>query len=105
MIIRPQANIQRFTAAHHPGFEYLGTVQREMQIGALARTSEGTYVQVNGSFVERLDTAEVKAALSAAGVRPASAANPALPPTVIVRRKRRVIEAPESPGDKRCVTP
>jgi len=89
MIIRPNANIQRFTAAYHQGFEYLGTVQRELQIGALARTPDGAYVQVNGSFVEPLDTAEVEAALVLAGVRPAQ---PVAPPTVIIRRKRRILE-------------
>lgn len=105
MVIRLRANVLRFTAQHHPGLNYLGTVQRDLQIGALARRADGSYVQVNGSFIEPLDTTEVEAALSIAGARPALAGPvvargfTAPTPTVIVRRKRRMVETSVPSGE------
>jgi hypothetical protein len=50
-------------ALSRTGLELLGTVQRGLQIGALARTSTGNYVQVNGDIIQSLNTAQVERAL------------------------------------------
>ncbi len=47
------------------GFEMLGTVQRGMEVGALARTSAGLLVQVNAGAVRALDQRKALAALDA----------------------------------------
>ena len=44
------------------GFEMLGTVQRGMEIGALARTQAGLLVQVNAGAVRALDQRKAQAA-------------------------------------------
>lgn len=41
----------------------LGTVQRGMQIGALALLRDGTYAQVNGDVVEALNASRVRHAM------------------------------------------
>ena len=47
------------------GFEMLGTVQRGMEVGALARTQAGLLVQVNAGAVRALDQRKAQAALDA----------------------------------------
>ncbi len=47
------------------GFEMLGTVQRGVEVGALARTSAGLLVQVNAGAVRALDQRKALAALDA----------------------------------------
>lgn len=47
------------------GFEMLGTVQRGMEVGALARTPAGLLVQVNAGAVRALDQRKALAALDA----------------------------------------
>ena len=42
-----------------PGMDMLGTVQRGMEIGALARTRAGMLVQVNAGAVRSLDQRKV----------------------------------------------
>ena len=44
------------------GFEMLGTVQRGMEVGALARTPAGLLVQVNAGAVRALDQRKAQAA-------------------------------------------
>ncbi|MEO5672578.1 MAG: hypothetical protein ABIR26_17980 [Ramlibacter sp.] len=51
------------------GFEYLGTIRRGMEIGALARDESGGYWQVNGDIRRVLNTSRVTALLRAAGGR------------------------------------
>ena len=46
------------------GFEMLGTVQRGMEVGALARTQAGLLVQVNAGAVRSLDQRKALAALN-----------------------------------------
>lgn len=41
----------------------LGTIQCGQEIGALARTPDGSYLQLNGSVIRTLNTALIKAAL------------------------------------------
>lgn len=45
------------------GFEVLGTVQRGMEVGALARTQAGLLVQVNAGAVRALDQRKAQAAI------------------------------------------
>lgn len=52
----------------HPlaGWEMLGTVQRGMEIGALARSPAGVLAQINAGAVRSLDQRKALAALEAA---------------------------------------
>ena len=63
MIIRSNFSQRPFTLVEHAGFQYLTVIQNGFQIGALALTSEGRYVQVNGVFVQFLSTQKVQHAL------------------------------------------
>ena len=47
-----------------PGMQMLGTVQRGMEVGALARTQAGLLVQVNAGAVRSLDQRKALAALN-----------------------------------------
>lgn len=63
LIIKRHWNIRSFLAVEHEGYRYFGVVQNGMQIGALALTQGGKYVQVNGSVVQPLDVHQVYCAL------------------------------------------
>ena len=117
--IQLDTNVSVFTMAVHPGYQYLGRIQRGLEVGALALTPQGTYVQVNGSIVTPLNASRVTSSLrkllgrrggSMPGVCPAgevegdaaqieesytAPAAPATPVTVIVRRKKRTLVRPE----------
>lgn len=86
-------------AYEREGMQMLGTVQRGMQIGALARLADGSYAQVNGDVVEPLNKSRVEFALrtTATGAQPgapiANASRPS-PSTVVVIKKRRRIVLP-----------
>ena len=101
-------NFSMFTMGVHPGFQYIGRVQRGMEVGALALTPEGAYVQVNGSIVTPLNTSKVLATLrklpghgrlpqpgsAALGLEdylPQVPAQPPAPVPVIVKRKKRTL--------------
>ncbi|MES2972678.1 MAG: hypothetical protein V4757_03680 [Pseudomonadota bacterium] len=111
--IKLDTNFSMFTVAVHPGFQYLGRIQRGMEVGALALTPQGEYVQVNGSVVTPLNTSRVLSTLrklqgrhgALAVPRPDVAAvedempftPPPAPPAavpVIVRRKKRIAVMP-----------
>ena len=49
-----------------PGWEMLGTVQRGMEIGALARLPSGILAQINAGAVRSLDQRKARAALAPA---------------------------------------
>ncbi len=79
-------------------YRLLGTVQDGMQIGALAQTQSGGYVQLNGDIVRELNTSRVEHALDRAtgasrngfrGVVAAPAA-PAVKTTVVIKKRRRI---------------
>lgn len=90
----------------HAGFVYLGIVKAGQEFGALARAPDGRFWQVNGDILKVLDSRTVKQALreasgqAHAGVPDAAAtradpqgykparARAAMPPTVIVTRRR-----------------
>lgn len=81
-------------AQPRPDATMLGTVQRGMQIGALALLADGTYAQVNGDIVEVLNASRVRHAMrsqhgAAPPPRPASAA-----PVVVTIKKRRRLAGP-----------
>jgi hypothetical protein len=116
--IQLDINVGMFTMAVHPGYQYLGRIQRGLEVGALALTPQGTYVQVNGSIVTPLNASRVTSSLrklmgrrgaSLPGVRPAgevagdlaeaeetytAPAAPSAPVTVIVRKKKRTLVMP-----------
>lgn len=113
--IKLDTNFSMFTVAVHPGFQYLGRVQRGMEVGALALTPQGEYVQVNGSIVTPLNSSKVLATLRKLhggravlpqprpGRAPAGGAEeqsplatPAPPASVpvIVRKKKRIAVMP-----------
>jgi hypothetical protein len=81
-------------------YRVIGTVHRGMEFGFLAIARDGCYLQVNGSVVQRLNRADVDAALYSAEhlcvARPVQApapAHPAGPVTVIHKKKRTHAEA------------
>lgn len=81
-------------------FEYLGTIRRGMEIGALACDEAGVYWQINGDIQKVLNKSRVTALLRALGVRRDSAETPAQPkavdrpPVVVVIKPRRRVIAP-----------
>jgi hypothetical protein len=79
---------------------FLGTVQRGMQIGALASLADGGYAQVNGDIVEPLNKSRIEHALRAAtGTRRGEPlVNVRRPSTAVVtvKKKRRIV--PPGPG-------
>ncbi|RYX89875.1 MAG: hypothetical protein EOO28_31320 [Comamonadaceae bacterium] len=110
LTISLDTNVSMFTMAVHPGYQYIGRIQRGMEVGALALTPEGDYVQVNGSIVTPLNASRISSSLRklqgrygpiAALKGPAAAAATAMaefempaaaapkaPVTVIVKKKR-----------------
>lgn len=93
----------RFTYARSQddSLRLLGSVRRGMQMGALAITADGTYVQVVGDFTIPLNTGQIsKAIAKARGFQPRepypvqrTIARPAPPPVVIVKRRRVPVAA------------
>jgi hypothetical protein len=65
MVVRLGPSWTRF-AQPDERLSYLGTVAEEASIGALARTENGDYVQVNGDWSRLLDPSEVRSALQRA---------------------------------------
>jgi len=97
MIVRMTVSMRPFLMVEHEGFRYLGVIQNGFQIGALARTPDGRYVQVNGAFVQSLNLHKVQRALMFAEKHHARYAIPEhrpkpeqVAPVVRVRRRRRV---------------
>lgn len=84
---------RRYMPRAPAGAELIGVVERGMQIGALARLPDGSFVQVNGDVVQPLNRSQVENALrTARPVRrstghPSSSVAPA-PPVVIIKRRR-----------------
>lgn len=52
----------------HPlaGWEMIGTVQRDLEIGALGLSRAGLYAQINAGVVRTLDQRKIKAAVDGA---------------------------------------
>ena len=90
----------RFTYARPEGspFRLLGSVARNAQVGALAETADGQFLQVNGDHVTPLSNGQLRRAVDAlrraAPRRPIRReAHPAPPTVVTVKRRRRVLES------------
>lgn len=72
----------------------LGSVRRGQQVGALAKTDAGEFVQVVGDFIIPLNKRKIESALARAGsappmdYAPRTAPKPAAPPVIIVKRRR-----------------
>jgi hypothetical protein len=84
---------RRYVPRAPAGAELLGVVERGMQIGALARLADGSFVQVNGDVMQPLNRSQVESALRTARParanlgRPSSSLAPASPVVTIKRRR------------------
>lgn len=87
--ITPGRGWTRFTYAR-VDMALLGVVQIGLQIGALAQLPGGEYAQVNGDFIELLDSAQVVAALQRAGLPARTAPAASRPATVTIKKRRHV---------------
>jgi hypothetical protein len=98
----------RFTYPRSPvdGLRLLGSIARGLQIGALAQTPDGRYVQVNGDHVTALSDAQVRRALrlveAAQPREPKPPERPGRGVVVTIKRRRLVTPptaaAPEAPS-------
>jgi hypothetical protein len=99
----------KYTYERPPGdaLKLLGSVRKGMQVGALAMTEEGQYVQVVGDHLTPLNTKMIAKALANAPKEPAAydpdfsreaplrlAPRKDTPPPVVVVKKRRVAVMP-----------
>ena len=64
LIVTPGGPWRLYQHTVPPGMQMLGTVQRGLEIGALARTQAGHLVQVNAGAVRLLDQRKAEAALA-----------------------------------------
>lgn len=95
LFIKRHLSIRPFVSVGHDGYHYLGVVQNGMQIGALALTRAGKYVQVNGSVVQPLDVHQVYRALSRFPIDSDESNNSdqsARQPVVTYRKRRRIVQ-------------
>ncbi|MBU1361497.1 MAG: hypothetical protein KKC85_02765 [Gammaproteobacteria bacterium] len=85
--------------------ELLGTVQRGMQIGALAKLPDNTYVQVNGDILQPLNRSRIEATLrstpAARTDRPFMSIPPSAPAPVVTVKKRRRVVVPDDLAQSR----
>ena len=94
----------RMFASERDGLTFLGTVQRGMAgIGALARTCDGGYVQVNGDVVAALDARKIHRVLRMQPAKTAGQprATPPLEDRSVADHPRwpqSTLEAPNSPA-------
>lgn len=94
LVIKPTFKIRPFTLVTHEGLTYLAVIQNGLQIGALARTLEGQYVQVNGAYVQPLNAERVLIALKREEQRERAVQKVLAAATVTVSvRRRRVLES------------
>ena len=76
--------------------ELLGTVQRGMQIGALAKMPDGSYAQVNGDVIQPLNRSRVEATLRTTPAAREDYSHLSQPPSgpapvVTVKKRRRIV--------------
>lgn len=78
-------------------FQLLGSVMHGAAMGALAITSDGRYVQVNGDYVSDIDSRELRRTVQA--VAPVSTSNAdfragpppsGAPPVVVIKRRKKI---------------
>lgn len=85
-------------AFDRPDLEYVGVIRRGIEIGALARNKEGTFLQVNGDMHQALNTSRIQALLRTARtvVKPAPVtrqptAEQRAAVAITVKPKRRIV--------------
>lgn len=96
-VILGSQTIKAFVASPKE-FKVIGIVRMGLEFGLLATTASGNYVRVNGSQIEALHAEAVEDAIALArttgrGESYASSRAQAVaaPPTVVVRKRRRVV--------------
>ena len=84
-----------YTRPEGDALQLLGSVKRGAQVGALAVTAEGQYVQVVGDLEIALNRSQIQNALAKAKGQssfklrqPAAPRAPSVAPTVIIKRRR-----------------
>jgi len=88
---------RRFAGARD-GLAFLGTVQRGVAgVGALARTRDGRYVQVNGDIVEPLNTQKIAHVLRMTATEEPQCQMHPLDNSLVAEPPRRLDPVPE-PG-------
>ena len=104
--------VKAFVAAPK-SFDVMGIVRKGQEYGLLAKTGTGSYVRINGSQVQELDTDSVEAAIArmhqcgrgesyaTTRMHTARAAEPRRAPTVIIRKHRRIQYGDSVPVDAR----
>jgi len=95
---------ERYTYARpaDAGLTLIGSVRDGQQMGALAQTADGKYVQVVGDFLVPLSTAKVTKAIAKAQGKPVApvffappvVSTPAKPAPVVTIKRRRVFVLP-----------
>jgi len=96
----------KFTYARPAGgaLRLLGSISRGMQVGALAQTQDGQYVQVNGDHVTSLPGGQVRRALAllkeaAPRCSPTRSPPPERAVAVTVKRRRTIVRPDPSNAD------
>lgn len=88
---------RRYLPQAPAGAELLGVVERGMQIGALARLADGSFVQLNGDVMQPLNRSQVEKALRHARLvqspNACRSSSPAPVRPVIVLKRRRTFTA------------
>lgn len=97
------ANAALYVPRPPQGAVIVGVVIRGIEIGALARCADGSFVKVNGDVVTRLNPRHVQAALDRARPRkPRESLAPVMqsaapaansPPVVVIKKRRRIAAA------------
>lgn len=85
---------QRFAPRLEPGMQVMGVVQRGQEIGALVRSADGQYMQVNGDIQQLLDSPQVESALRSAGIPQSDAVIAGFPGPRVTIKRRRIPELP-----------
>lgn len=88
-----------YARPHGDSLRLIGSVQRGLQVGALAVTAEGIYVQLVGDHMVSINRSQIVVAIAAATKASESRMDgayffvPPLGPTpVVIVKKRRVLE-------------
>lgn len=96
LIIKRHLSVRPFVPVEHEGYRYFGVVQNGLQIGALAQTKTGQYVQVNGSVIQPLNIHRVHRALNRFHPnneeQPRSPCEASVQPVVTYRKRRRPLQ-------------
>lgn len=98
-----EENWARYTYARpaDAGLRLLGSVSRGAQVGALAETAEGRFVQVNGDHVTALSDSQVRRAIGTVRQAPPLREQALRSSSVVVTiKKRRVVGSADQRSSK-----